>query len=37
MNIADMGAPTLVADDLLGFPPPNRVCPEAGEIEIVVL
>jgi hypothetical protein len=36
MNIADMGAPTLVADNLLGFPLPNRVFPEARKIEIVV-
>jgi hypothetical protein len=36
MNIADMGTPTLVANNLLGFVLPNRVCPEAGEVEIVV-
>src|SRR6188474_2157880 len=35
VNVADMGTPTLVADNLLGFPLSNRVCPEAREIETV--
>ena len=37
MNIADVGTPALVTNDLSGLFQPNGICPKAREVPFIIL